>query len=57
MAIDMNNFEQQIQMLEQMKVAIEGAIDRARKRMDRIQKDNEPFEKVFETDRKPYRKP
>lgn len=57
MAIDMKNFEQQIEMLEQMKVSIQGAIDRARERMDLVQNKGEPFEKVFETDRKPYRKP
>jgi hypothetical protein len=56
MAIDMKDYEQQIQMLEQMKVAIQGAIDRARERIDLIQNKNEPFEKVFETDRKPNRR-
>jgi hypothetical protein len=57
MAIDMKNFEQQILMLEKMKDAIQDAINRARDRLDRIQNQNEPFEKVFETNRKPYRKP
>lgn len=52
MAIDMKNFEQQILNLEKMRDAIQGAINRAKDRLDRIQNKNEPFEKVFETDRK-----
>lgn len=52
MAIDMKNFEDQIDNLEKMKAAIEGAINRARDRLNRIQSQNEPIEKVFETDRK-----
>lgn len=54
MAIDMKNFEQQIQNLETFRKAIDRAIETARDRLDRIQNKNEPFEKVFEVDRVPY---
>jgi hypothetical protein len=54
MAVDMKNFEQQIQNLETLRKAIDGAIEKARDRLDRIQNKNESFETVFETDRVPY---
>jgi hypothetical protein len=54
MAINMENFEQQIKNLETLKKAIDRAIVTARDRLDRIQNKNEPFETVFETDRVPY---
>ena len=53
MAIDMKNFEQQILNLEKMRDAIQGAIDRAKDRLDQIQNQNKSFKEVFETDRKP----
>jgi hypothetical protein len=50
------NFENQIHLLENLKKSVEGAIDRANQRLKRI-KDGEPIEKVFESDRRPYRRP
>jgi hypothetical protein len=53
MTIDMKNFENQLRLLESMKKAIDGAIDRANQRLKRIN-DGEPIEKVFESDKGPY---
>ena len=50
MAIDMKNFQDQIDNLEKIKAAIQDAIDRANARLELIQSGKETFEKVFETD-------